>query len=144
MFSRVFSEKGFANVGYFSTILAKTFFVMKIIRLATFLFFFSAGIIHCAAQSPQEKSVTVNKNESGVRGSNGGKATANQSGTEIKNSRGGGVEAKKGEVSAKSSSGTGAVVNNKGVQVKGKNGGMIIDKKKLEIKSKNVNIKLGK
>lgn len=117
---------------------------MKTIRLVSFLFFFFAGIIHCIAQSSQQKGVTVNKNEAAIRSSNGSRAVANQSGTEIKNSRGGGVEAKKGEVSAKSSSGNGATANNKGVQVKGKNGGMTIDKKKLEIKSKNVNIKLGK
>jgi len=106
--------------------------------------FFSLLTISSNGQSStQQKGVTVKKNEAAVRGSNGGGATANKSGSEIKNKNGAGVEAKKGEVSAKSSSGNGAAANNKGVQVKGNNGGMTIDKKKLEIKSKNVNIKLG-
>lgn len=107
------------------------------------MFFMALSINSYGQSSPQQKGVTVKKNEAAVRGSNGGGATANKSGTEIKNKNGAGVEAKKGEVSAKSSSGNGAAANNKGVQVKGNNGGMTIDKKKLEIKSKNVNIKLG-
>lgn len=115
-----------------------------------FVFIFSACIVFMALSvnsygqsSTQQKGVTVKKNEAAVRGSNGGGATANKSGSEIKNKNGAGVEAKKGQVSAKSSSGNGAAANNKGVQVKGNSGGMTIDKKKLEIKSKNVNIKLG-
>lgn len=108
-----------------------------------FTFFIASSVNSYGQSSSQQKGVAVKKNEAAVRGSNGGDATANKSGTEIKHKNGGGVEAKKGEVSAKSSNGNGAAANNKGVQVKGNNGGMTIDKKKLEIKSKNVNIKLG-
>lgn len=65
-------------------------------------------------------------------------------GASAKNSKGGGVEVKKNDVSAKSSSGKGVEANKKGLDVKGKKGGMTIQKKKLEIKSKNVNVHLGK
>ena len=71
-------------------------------------------------------------------------AAVNNQGAEIKNSKGGGVEAHKKEVSAKSSSGKGVEANKKGLEVKGSKGGMTIKKKKLEIKSKNVNVHLGK
>jgi hypothetical protein len=71
-------------------------------------------------------------------------ATVNNSGASAKNSKGGGVEAKKGDVSAKGSSGKGVEANKKGLDVKGSKGGMTIEKKKFEIKSKNVNINLGK
>lgn len=64
-------------------------------------------------------------------------------GASAKSSKGGGVEVRKKQVIAKSSSGKGVEANKKGLQVKGSKGGMTIDKKKLEIKSKNVNIKLG-
>lgn len=90
------------------------------------------------------KGVSVNSKGAAVQSTNGGKAVANSNGSTVKNKNGGGVEAKKGEVSTKSSSGNGAAVNSKGVNVKGNNGGMTIDKNKLEIKSKAVNIKLGK
>lgn len=65
-------------------------------------------------------------------------------GASAKNSKGGGVEVKKKDVSAKSSTGKGVEANKKGLEVKGNKGGMTIQKKKLEIKSKNVNIHLGK
>jgi hypothetical protein len=65
-------------------------------------------------------------------------------GASAKNSKGGGVEAKKHDVSAKSSSGKGVEATNKGMEVKGSKGGMTIQKKKLEIKSKNVKVHLGK
>ncbi len=71
-------------------------------------------------------------------------ANVNNSGASVKNSKGGGVEAKKHEVSAKGSSGHGVEANKKGMEVKGSKGGMTVQKKKLDIKSKNVNIHLGK
>ncbi|MFN8323423.1 MAG: hypothetical protein U0T74_12250 [Chitinophagales bacterium] len=99
---------------------------------------------HVAAQNSNSKSVaTVNKNGATVSSSKGGGAKANSSGAEIKNKNGAGVEAKKGEVSAKSSSGKGVEANKKGVSATGSKGGLTIDKKKLEIKSKKVNIKIG-
>ena len=70
--------------------------------------------------------------------------TLNNKGAAAKSSKGGGVEVHKKEVSAKSSSGKGVEANKKGLEVKGSKGGMTIKKKKLEIKSKNVNIHLGK
>lgn len=71
-------------------------------------------------------------------------ATVNNKGAAIKNSKGGGVEAKKHDVSAKGSSGKGVEATNKGLDVKGSKGGMTVQKKKVEIKSKNVNVHLGK
>ena len=71
-------------------------------------------------------------------------ATVNNQGAAVKNSKGGGVEAKKHDVSAKGSSGHGVEANKKGMEVKGGKGGMTIQKKKLDIKSKNVNVHLGK
>ena len=71
-------------------------------------------------------------------------ATVNNKGAEIKNSKGGGVATHKNEVSAKSSSGKGVEANKKGMEVKGSKGGMTIQKKKLDIKAKNVNVHLGK
>ena len=68
----------------------------------------------------------------------------NNKGASAKNSKGGGVEAKKQDVSAKSSSGKGVEANKKGLDVKGSKGGMTVQKKKVEIKSKNVNVHLGK
>ena len=65
-------------------------------------------------------------------------------GASAKNSKGGGVEVKKKDVSAKSSTGKGVEANKKGLEVKGSKGGMTVQKKKLEIKSKNVNVHLGK
>jgi hypothetical protein len=70
--------------------------------------------------------------------------TVNNKGAAAKNSKGGGVEAKKHDVSAKGSSGHGVEANKKGMDVKGSKGGMSIQKKKFEIKSKNVNVHLGK
>jgi hypothetical protein len=70
--------------------------------------------------------------------------TVNNKGAAVKNSKGGGVGAKKQDVSAKSSSGKGMEANKKGLDVKGSKGGMTIRKKKVEIKSKNVNVHLGK
>ncbi len=117
---------------------------MKILLPVLLLMFsLSSAMGQSANTKTQSKSVTVNKTEATAKGSKGGGATANKSGSEIKNSKGGGVEAKKGEVAAKKSNGNGAEVNKKGVDVKGKNGGMVIDKKKLEIKSKKFNVKLG-
>ena len=89
------------------------------------LFFFIA-LSFASAQSSQ-KGVNVNNK-----------------GASVKNSKGGGVEAKKHDVSAKSSSGKGVEATNTGLDVKGSKGGMTIQKKKLEIKSKNVNVHLGK
>ena len=70
--------------------------------------------------------------------------TVNNKGAAAKNSKGGGVEVKKHDVSAKGSTGKGVEANKKGLDVKGSKGGMTIQKKKLEIKSKNVNVHLGK
>lgn len=95
---------------------------MKIFSILFCIFF----ALTLSAQSSQ-KGVNVNNN-----------------GAAIKNSKGGGVEAKKHDVSAKGSSGHGVEATNKGMDVKGKKGGMTIQKKKLEIKSKNVNVHLGK
>ena len=113
---------------------------------ATLYRLFTATLLLVAASTVFAQTsgkAVVNKQGASVNSSKGGGATANKQGTEIKNSRGAGVEAKKGEVSAKNSAGKGAEVNNKGVNVSGSKGGMTIDKKKLEIKSKKVNIKIG-
>lgn len=99
---------------------------MKILKLALSIVFMFVISTFVSAQTAS-KGVTVNNN--------GAKAT---------NSKGGGVTAKKGEVTAKGNKGNGATANKKGLEVKGSKGGMTIEKKKLQIKSKNVNIKLGK
>jgi hypothetical protein len=65
-------------------------------------------------------------------------------GMDAKNAKGGGLAVHKQQVAAKSSTGKGVEANKKGLDVKGSKGGMKIEKKKLEIKSKNVNIHLGK
>lgn len=95
-------------------------------------------------KSSTGSGASVKKGEAKVTSANGGGSTINKSGASATNKNGAGVSAQKGQVQAKSSNGNGATVNNKGVNVKGSKGGMVIDKKKLEIKSKNVNIKLGK
>ncbi|MES2621786.1 MAG: hypothetical protein V4615_13130 [Bacteroidota bacterium] len=98
--------------------------------------FFSATVF-------AQQGVNVDNKGASAKSKSGGGAVVNSKGSEIKNSKGGGVEAHKNQVAAKSSSGKGVEANKKGVQVKGSKGGMTINKKKLEIKSKNVNIKLG-
>ena len=70
--------------------------------------------------------------------------TVNNKGMAAKGSKGGGLEIHKRQVSAKSSTGKGVEANKKGLDVKGRKGGMTIQKKKLEIKSKRFNVKLGK
>ena len=70
--------------------------------------------------------------------------TVNKQGTSIKNHNGGGVSADKHGAAAKSSSGHGVGVDKHGVDVKGNKGGMEIHKKHFAIKSKNVNVHLGK
>ncbi len=95
-------------------------------------------------KSSTGSGATVKKGEAKVTSANGGGSTINNKGASATNKNGAGFSAQKGQVQAKSSNGNGATVNNKGVNVKGSKGGMVIDKKKLEIKSKNVNIKLGK
>ncbi|MBL0308275.1 MAG: hypothetical protein IPP77_00800 [Bacteroidetes bacterium] len=86
----------------------------------------------------------VKKGEAGVQGRNGGKAVVNNKGTEIKNQRGAGVEAKKGTVGAHNSRGSGIGVDKKGLEIKNSKGGMTLEKRKFQIKSKRVNINLGK
>ena len=94
--------------------------------IITFLFIL-LSITFASAQTSSQKGLTVNNK-----------------GASAKSSKGGGVEAKKQDVSAKSSSGHGVEANKKGLDVKGSKGGMTIQKKKLDIKSKNVNVHLGK
>jgi hypothetical protein len=71
--------------------------------------------------------VKADKNGASAKGAKGGEAHINQNGA-----------------AAKSSSGKGVEANKKGLDVKGSKGGMTIDKKKLEIKSKNVHVHVGK
>ncbi|MCW3125666.1 MAG: hypothetical protein JWO03_1324 [Bacteroidetes bacterium] len=79
------------------------------------------------AQQPAQKGLNVNNK-----------------GAEAKSSKGGGVEVHKKQVAAKSSSGKGVEANKKGLDVKGSKGGMTVEKKKLDIHSKKVNVHLGK
>ncbi len=130
---------------------------LKHLIATVFICFFQLFIFSAKAQS----SVTVNKKEAAVTnsggrgatvnktgasatGNKGGAATINNTGTSIKNGNGAGVSADKQGAAAKSSNGNGASVGKKGVEVKGGSGGMTIDKRNLQIKSKSVNIKLGK
>jgi hypothetical protein len=71
-------------------------------------------------------------------------ATVNKQGASIKNHNGGGVSADKHGAAAKGSSGHGVGVDKHGLDVKGSKGGMGIHKKHFEIKSKHVNVHLGK
>jgi hypothetical protein len=112
----------FEGLNKFNNLRDKKSPFMKIFSIL-FCLFFSLAL---SAQSSQ-KGVNVNNK-----------------GASVKNSKGGGVEAKKHDVSAKGSSGKGVEATNKGLDVKGSKGGMTIQKKKLEIKSKNVNVHLGK
>lgn len=75
-----------------------------------------------------------------------GKATvqANNKGAAVKGKSGGGVVAEKQHVAAKGKTGNGVDVNKKGMEVKGTKGGMNIDKNGVHIKSKRVNVQLGK
>ncbi len=68
----------------------------------------------------------------------------NNKGASATNSKGGGVVIKKQDVSAKGNKGNGVGVDKKGLEVKGTKGGMTTEKKSLQIKSKNLNVKLGK
>jgi hypothetical protein len=95
-------------------------------KLAITTMFFLITMASLSAQSTQKGVVVSNK------------------GATIKNSKGGGVAAQKHDVSAKGSTGKGVEANKKGLDVKGSKGGMAIQKKKFEIKSKNVNVHLGK
>lgn len=75
-----------------------------------------------------------------------GKTTvkANNKGASVKGTSGGGVTLEKRHVEAKGKSGNGVDVNKKGLQVKGTKGGMDITKNGVKVKSKKLNIQLGK
>jgi hypothetical protein len=114
----------------------------------------------CALSVVAQSSVKVNKSSAGVTnkqgngaavskegtkvsGNNGGSAVTNKDGAAITSAKGGKASAEKGKVQAKSASGKGVEANKKGLDVKGKNGGMQIEKGKFEIKSKKLNVKIG-